>query len=85
MWQTLNGGGVLNELFQLSDDQRQQGIEAIKIFFAQERDEDLGELAAMLILDFVGETFGPFFYNKGINDAKYYLQEKLEDLYSLEK
>lgn len=75
----------MNELFQLSDEQRQQGIEAIKVFFSNERDEDLGDLAAMLILDFISEHFGPYFYNKGISDAKYYLQEKIEDLYSLEK
>ena len=79
------GGGLMNEMFQLSDDQRQQGIEAIKVFFSKERDEDLGDLAAMLILEFISEYFGPYFYNKGINDAKYYLQEKLEDLYGLEK
>ncbi len=75
----------MNELFELTEEQRRVGIEAIKVFFSEERDEDLGDLAAMLILDFIGENFGPYFYNKGIGDAKVYLQEKVDDLYSLEK
>lgn len=75
----------MNKLFELTDEQQKVGIEAIKLFFSEERDEDLGDLAAMLILEFIGEHFGPYFYNKGIADAKDYLQEKVDDLYSLEK
>lgn len=75
----------MNELFELTEERRRVGIEAIKVFFSEERDEDIGDLAAMLVLDFVGEKFGPYFYNKGIEDAKVYLQEKVDDLYSLEK
>jgi len=75
----------MEDLIELSKEQRAKALEAIKVFFAHERDEDLGDLAAMLVLDFIEKTFGPFFYNKGIEDAKYFLQEKIEDLYSLEK
>lgn len=75
----------MNELFELTDEQQRVGIDAIKVFFSEERDEDLGDLAAMLILSFISERFGPYFYNKGIADAKVYLQEKVDDLYSLEK
>lgn len=75
----------MEDLIQLSQEQRAKALEAIKVFFANERDEDLGDLAAMMVLDFIEKEFGPFFYNKGIEDAKYFLQEKIEDLYSLEK
>lgn len=73
------------ELFDFTNEQKQLGINAIKTFFLEERGEDLGDLAAMLIFEFIGEQFGPYYYNKGINDAKYHIQEKLEELYSLEK
>jgi len=75
----------MNELFELTAEQKQKGIDAIRLFFAEERDEDLGELASLLLLEFISEKFGPYYYNLGINDAKYFLQEKIEDLYSLEK
>ena len=75
----------MNELFEFTNEQKQQGIKAIKNFFSESRGEDLGDLAAMLIFEFIGEQFGPYYYNKGINDTKYYIQEKLEDVYSLEK
>ena len=75
----------MNELFQLTDEQRKQGMETIKAFFSEERDEDLGDLAAMLILDFISESFGPYYYNKGLEDAKSFLSEKIEDIYTLEK
>lgn len=75
----------MNELFELNAEQKQEGIDAIRLFFAEERDEDIGQLAALLLLDFIAEKFGAYFYNLGISDAKYFLQEKIEDLYSLEK
>ena len=75
----------MNELFELTAEKKQEGIDAIKLFFAEERDEDLGDLAALLLLEFISEQFGPYYYNLGINDAQNFLQEKIEDLYSLEK
>ena len=75
----------MSKTFDLTDDQKAQGIEAIKVFFAEERDEDLGDLASMLILDFICETFGPYFYNIGLNDAKGFVMDKLDDIYGMEK
>lgn len=69
----------------LSDAQRKSALEAIKVFFDEERDEDMGDLAAMVVLDFIEKNFGPFFYNKGIEDARHFLMEKVDDLYGLEK
>ena len=75
----------MNELFELTAEKKQEGIDAIRLFFAEERDEELGELACMLILEFISEKFGAYYYNLGLNDAQNFLQEKIEDLYSLEK
>ena len=64
---------------------RKNLIEEIKRFFWNERDEELSDLAAEIILDFVLNTIGPHIYNVGINDAYGFMNEKIEDLFGLEK
>lgn len=60
-------------------------LAAIKKYFREDRGEDLGDLAAQLVLDFVAEKIGPHYYNLGIRDAGKFLAERLEDLGALEK
>lgn len=60
-------------------------VTTIKGYFATERDEDLGDLSAELLLDFFVENIGPAIYNQAIADAKTFMSEKVEDLYALEK
>lgn len=57
----------------------------IKNYFKKERDEELGDLAAMLILDFFIEKLAPEFYNQGVYDSYKYFSEKLEDLLEIQK
>ena len=54
----------------LTDEERELAIGAIRAYFERERDEEIGELAAGLLLDFVGEQLGPYFFNRGIEDAQ---------------
>ncbi|MBK5252569.1 MAG: DUF2164 domain-containing protein [Peptostreptococcaceae bacterium] len=68
----------------LKDDKKKNMIGDIKKFFLEERDEDLGDLGALLILDFFIEKLGPDIYNQGLDDAHLYLIEKLEDMYGLQ-
>jgi uncharacterized protein (DUF2164 family) len=70
---------------EISKEVKKEIIEEIKEFFLKERDEEIGELAAELVFDFIAEKIGPYFYNQALNDAHYFLSEKLEDLYGLEK
>lgn len=64
-------------------------IADIKDFFRSEFDEELGDLRADIILDFILQKAGPVIYNKGVNDARKWFREKFEDLdadfYLLEK
>ena len=69
---------------ELSKEQKAKVIEEIKSFFYNERDEEIGELSATLILDFIIEKLAPVFYNAGIKDALKYMQERVEDMYGLE-
>lgn len=60
-------------------------VSAIKKYFAEERDEELGDLATALILDFITEKLGPEFYNQGVYDSYSYMSERCEDLLSIQK
>lgn len=53
-------------------------------YFSRERDEDLGELASRLLLDFFIEELAPYVYNQGIEDAYMCIKDKVEDLYALQ-
>lgn len=68
----------------LSKEVRAKMVEEIKKFFLNERDEEIGDLAAMLMLDFIVDTLSPVFYNQGIQDCASYMKDKLEDLYGLQ-
>jgi len=70
---------------ELSKEQKRQAIQDIKEFFACERDEEIGDLAGELILDFIADKIGPYFYNQAILDVQQYMNDKIEDLYGLMK
>lgn len=55
---------------ELERDERDEIVERIKSYFAKEREEERGNLAAAFLLDFICEQIGPFFYNKGLSDAQ---------------
>lgn len=60
-------------------------IADIQKYFLDERDEEIGNLSAELLLDFMMKTIGPVIYNQAIHDAHFLVSKKLEDLYGLEK
>lgn len=68
----------------LPQEQRTQIVEAIKEYHLNQREEEIGDLSAILLLDFFTEKLAPTYYNLGINDAKAMLLQKLEDLHGLE-
>ncbi|PLR99153.1 DUF2164 domain-containing protein [Bacillus sp. T33-2] len=57
----------------------------IQKYYFEERGEELGDLGAMMLLDFITEKLGPHFYNLGVQDSYQYLSEKMEDLFDLQK
>ena len=54
--------------------------DAIRRYFAEELDQEIGGLQAELFLDFIGETIGPVFYNRGLFDAEAAMMKKMDDL-----
>ena len=64
----------------LSKAKKQQSIESIKRYFAEQLDEEIGDLKASLLLDFCLQEICPAVYNQAIIDARSFLENKLSDL-----
>ncbi len=71
--------------FRLTKESRDRMTALIKRYFLEERDIELGDLAASLILDFFSENLGPEYYNQGVYDSQRYMMERVEDLLTLQK
>ncbi len=64
----------------LPDAARRQAIAALRDYFAANLDEEIGDLKAGLMLDFILAELGPSIYNQGIADARAYFEERSNDL-----
>jgi uncharacterized protein (DUF2164 family) len=64
----------------LTDERRERMLRSIKKFFAEALDHELGDLAAGRILDFFVRELGAPVYNQAIQDARGFVQAKLDDL-----
>lgn len=63
---------------------KEKAIEHIKNFFLNERDEEIGNLASSILMDFMVEKLAAAFYNRGLEDAISFMKERVEDMYGLE-
>ncbi|NLJ74428.1 MAG: DUF2164 domain-containing protein [Firmicutes bacterium] len=68
----------------LSKEEKDLIVKELQDYFLNERDQEIGELAAVLLLDFVCERLGPIYFNRGLQAAMIYISERLDDLHSLE-
>jgi len=75
----------VNQQFQFSKEKRDEMIGQIRKWFLEERDEDLGDLAAALVLDFFTEELAPYFYNQGVYDSYKFVSRMADDLLGLQK
>lgn len=64
----------------LSSDVTKRSIASIKRYFAEELDQDIGELKAALLLEFIMKEIAPSVYNGAIGDAQTYLRDSVADL-----
>ncbi len=64
----------------LSPEVTKQLVASIKRYAAEHLDEDVGDLKAGLLLDYVLKEVGPIVYNRAIADAQSYFQGRLADL-----
>ena len=64
----------------LDEDRRSDLVNTLRGFYLEEFDEELSSFRAEALLDFVLQTLGPAVYNQGVQDARRFMQEKLDDL-----
>lgn len=57
-----------------------QLLESIKRFFAQELEQDIGDLKARTVLEFCVREVGPSIYNQAIADAQTFFERAASDL-----
>jgi uncharacterized protein (DUF2164 family) len=67
----------------VTKERRREMIAEIKNFFSKEREEEIGDLAAGIILDFILEKIAPELYNQGVDDSYRYIKDAAEDLLSI--
>ena len=59
---------------------RQALILSLKRYFAEDMDQEIGDLKASLLLDFILKEIGPVIYNSAIADAQARMQEIISEL-----
>lgn len=64
----------------LGKEDREDVVRRLRAHFERERGEELGELGATLLYDFLAEEVGPHFYNKGLSDAQAYVARFADSL-----
>jgi len=75
----------LENSLKLTKEIRDEMIAEIKNYFSEERGEEIGDLAAGLMLDFIVEKLAPEFFNMGVSDSHWYMHDAAEDLLSIRK
>lgn len=64
----------------LPDETTKALVNAIRHYFLEEHDQEIGELQASFFLDFVLKEIGPSIYNQAVKDAQSSLQRFVTDL-----
>lgn len=67
---------------QLSAERRQQMIVGVRAFYDQDFGEELSVFRAEQLLDYFLKALGPQVYNQAVQDARAYMQARLDDLES---
>lgn len=65
---------------ELSDDRKGQLVLALQGFYLQEFDEDLSRFQAEQLLEFFVDALAPHVYNQAVQDARIFMQRKLDEL-----
>lgn len=74
----------MNSKIKLSKERREEMISKIKNYFLEEREEELGDLACGMILDFIIEELSSEFYNQGVYDSYKFMNDRIEDLLEIQ-
>lgn len=67
-------------MINLSKEEKRKVISEIQYFFEEERDEEIGTIAAEEMFDFFMDIIGNKMYNKALNDSKIWFTKRMEDI-----
>lgn len=65
---------------ELSKEARQEALASIQRYFQENLEQEIGNLAAGALLNFLLEEVGPSIYNKGVADAQERMQMRVSEL-----
>jgi len=69
----------------LTNENRGDAIKSIQKFFLIERDEEISDFQASMLLDFILKDVGVYIYNQALSDSHQLMLQKTEDIFSLER
>lgn len=72
----------VNPLIALSDEEKKRMMEEIRVFYLNERDEEIGILAQQEIFDLFMERMAPVIYNRALDDAMRWYKNQQESMES---
>lgn len=73
-------GYILSMTIELKKEVQKELIASIKRYFGENLDDEIGDLKASLLLEYILAEIGPSIYNQSIEDAQAYFQDKVADL-----
>jgi uncharacterized protein (DUF2164 family) len=89
LWENGSGGGETVIVLKIPREHKALLVNKIQSYFVTERSEEIGELAAGNLLDFMVEQLGPIIYNQAIRDARTVVMQQMErveeELHALEQ
>lgn len=64
-------------------------VDKLQLYFKEELAQEIGQFDAEFLLDFFSQEIGPYYYNRGLQDARSVLTNRLEEIteaiYEIEK
>lgn len=64
----------------LTAQEHEEVRQSLKRYFSRELDQEIGDLPARLLTDYILKEIGPLAYNHGVRDAEAFFRRQLEDL-----
>jgi len=64
----------------LEPEVKRQAVASLRRYFAENWNQDVGDLKAGLLLDYFLKEIGPSVYNRAIGDAQVYFRDRVVDL-----
>ena len=65
---------------EIDEARRERLVVGLQAFFLEQFDEDLSHFRAERVLDFVSAALSPQVYNQAVQDARKFMQQRLDDL-----